>query len=874
MPRRLRRARVPDGDAPTRPDGRARRASTSRRRARPSRPTAAGRRRSASTTSSATSSAWPSRGSTATTSTGSRAGRPRPAAACSSGRRRDGTTADLTPAPFNVRTRVHEYGGGSYAVAGGTIVFSNFADGRLYRLDPGDDDAGRRSRPRAVALRRPALRSRRGAGSSPSARTTAARASRGTPSSTSPLDGERDAARPRRRARTSSPRRASRRTARPLAWLEWDHPDMPWDATPAARRAGRRRTARSARPTSPPAARTSRSPSPSGRPTACSTSSATGAAGGTCTGSSTARGSSRSPRWRPSSPTRPGSSTARRYGVPARRLDRGGRPVARAATGCSTSQPGGCVGEVETPFTEIDGLRVGAARGRRARRRRRPSRPCVVRARPGDAGARPASCAGRARSPSTRRSISIAGGDRRSRRPAGAIAHALYYPPRNPAFVGPGRRAAAARRAARTAARPRTPSTALDLGIQLLTSRGIAVVDVDYGGSTGYGRDVPPARSTAQWGVVDVDDCVAAARYLVDRGDVDPDRLAIEGGSAGGYTTLAALAFRDVFAAGISLFGVGDLETLARRHAQVRVALPRTGSSGRTRRRPSCYRERSPDPLPRPDLVPGAGPPGPRRQGRAARPGRGDRRGPRGQRHPARLPRVRGRGPRVPRRGAPSAATLEARALVPRRRSSGSRRPTRSSRSTLPGLDGVARPAPRAATGSRPAASAPAPRSEPTDGTRSGPIELVLSCWSSRSRWPTSRGGSASPYPILLVLVGGARPRARSPGRCPPSSSRRTSSSCCSCRRSCSAAALLHADPRLQGQRCGRSCLLAIGLVLFTTVAVGLVVQRARPGASAGAAGVRARGDRRAAGRGGRDGRLPAARRARAGSSRSSRARA
>ena len=94
-----------------------------------------------------------------------------------------------------------------------------------------------------------------------------------------------------------------------------------------------------------------------------------------------------------------------------------------------------------------------------------------------------------------------------------------------------------------------------------MTSRGIAVVDVDYGGSTGYGREFR-RRLEGQWGVVDVDDCVAAAQYLVERGDVDPDRLAIEGGSAGGYTTLAALAFRDVFAAGISLYGIGDLELL------------------------------------------------------------------------------------------------------------------------------------------------------------------------------------------------------------------------------------------------------------------------------------------------------------------------
>ncbi len=93
----------------------------------------------------------------------------------------------------------------------------------------------------------------------------------------------------------------------------------------------------------------------------------------------------------------------------------------------------------------------------------------------------------------------------------------------------------------------------------MFTSRGIAVVDVDYRGSTGYGRPYRDALQ-GQWGIADVDDCVAAARYLVTRGDVDPARLAIRGGSAGGYTALAALAFQpDVFAAGISLYGIADL---------------------------------------------------------------------------------------------------------------------------------------------------------------------------------------------------------------------------------------------------------------------------------------------------------------------------
>jgi dipeptidyl aminopeptidase/acylaminoacyl peptidase len=88
-------------------------------------------------------------------------------------------------------------------------------------------------------------------------------------------------------------------------------------------------------------------------------------------------------------------------------------------------------------------------------------------------------------------------------------------------------------------------------------------VDVNYGGSTGYGRSYR-RRLIGEWGIVDVDDSVAATRFLIDRGDADRDRLIIRGGSAGGYTTLCALTFREVFAAGCSLYGVSDLEALAR----------------------------------------------------------------------------------------------------------------------------------------------------------------------------------------------------------------------------------------------------------------------------------------------------------------------
>ena len=106
-------------------------------------------------------------------------------------------------------------------------------------------------------------------------------------------------------------------------------------------------------------------------------------------------------------------------------------------------------------------------------------------------------------------------------------------------------------------------SSALRLAVQYWTTRGFAVVDVNYGGSSGYGRPYRE-RLKGNWGIVDVEDCINAARYLEKRGDVDGKRLAIRGGSAGGYTTLCALVFHHVFAAGASYYGVADLAALAR----------------------------------------------------------------------------------------------------------------------------------------------------------------------------------------------------------------------------------------------------------------------------------------------------------------------
>ena len=106
-------------------------------------------------------------------------------------------------------------------------------------------------------------------------------------------------------------------------------------------------------------------------------------------------------------------------------------------------------------------------------------------------------------------------------------------------------------------------STGLNVAFQYWTSRGFGVVDVNYGGSTGYGRE-DMKRLEQSWGVVDVDDCENAALCLVQRGKADPRKLAITGGSAGGYTTLCVLTFKDTFSAGASHYGIGDLELLAK----------------------------------------------------------------------------------------------------------------------------------------------------------------------------------------------------------------------------------------------------------------------------------------------------------------------
>jgi len=467
----------------------------------------------------------------------------------------DGTIADLTPRPFNVRTRVHEYGGGSYTVSGGVIVFSNFADNRLYRLDPGDEQpvaitpegpwrfADLRIDPRR--LRVLAVREAHSGRGEARAAIVAIPLNGASPPEVL-VSGPDFFAAPR-----LSPDGGR------LAWLEWDHPDMPWDGS-------RLRTAGVT-------------------------------ADGTLEAPVLAAGgleeSIAQPEWSPDSVLHfvsdrtgwwnlyrlldgpaldPLGPMEAEFADPAwifGRSSYGFLPDGSlAATGRSGGRdhlfhvrPDDLVGEVASPYTEFEGLCVAA--GGMVAVVGSPAEPTVI-ARFDPATLAVAGILRRASSVALDPAVVSIPEALHFPMPNGRMAHALYYPPRNPGFVAPdGERPPLL---VQSHGGPTSnASTALDLGKQLLTSRGIAIVDVDYGGSTGYGR---PYRSVLNgaWGVVDVDDCVAAARVLADRGDVDPERLAISGGSAGGYTTLCALAFRDVFAAGISLFGVADLETMTR----------------------------------------------------------------------------------------------------------------------------------------------------------------------------------------------------------------------------------------------------------------------------------------------------------------------
>jgi dipeptidyl aminopeptidase/acylaminoacyl peptidase len=469
----------------------------------------------------------------------------------------DGVVHELTPMPLNVRTRVHEYGGGSYTAVGGIVVASSFPDGRLLRIDREGiaapvpltpDGPWRYADLRLDLARRRVLAVRE-------EHRDGARCSNTIVDL--PLDGEPSAG----RVLVSGPDFVAAPRLSPdgtrLAWLEWDDPDMPWDAT-------RLRVADVA------------------------------VDGGIANARTVAGGPGESivqPEWAPDgdlvfASDRSGWWNLYGGGGGAARLS-----LAPMAAECADPawvfgrsgfgfgpdgvmllaarsegrdrlhrrDPGGSVHVIETGWTELEGLRVaGELALVVASGPRDPAALVRLDARSGEpAGvlATSSRLAVDARYLPEPEAIAFPTS-------GGATARALFYRPSNPSFAAPD--GALPPLLVHSHGGPTSnASSALSFETAFWTSRGVAVVDVDYRGSTGYGRAYREALG-GSWGIVDVDDCVAAARYLADRGDVDGARMAITGGSAGGFTTLACLVFRPgVFAAGISEYGVADLEALA-----------------------------------------------------------------------------------------------------------------------------------------------------------------------------------------------------------------------------------------------------------------------------------------------------------------------
>jgi dipeptidyl aminopeptidase/acylaminoacyl peptidase len=456
----------------------------------------------------------------------------------------------VTPAPFNVRTRVHEYGGGAYAAAGDTIWFSHFADNLVYAQvgaaapTPLTADGTQRHADLeldATHRRLIAVREQHGGDGEP--RNTIVGLDLHGGGATTLVEGADFYA----SARVSP-------EGRRLAWLSWNHPRMPWEGTElwlaAIADDGTLDHARCV---------------------------AGGPSESLC-----------QPVWAPDGKLHVVSDRSGFWNL--YRLEVGGLvPVlpmaaefglpqwvfAQSSYGFSGPDEivatcrdhalsrllridlrSGLATALDTPFEDIVELRVGA--GFALVEAGSPTMPtCIARIDLADGRvtvlASSADDVPDAALLSVPRAISYPSAD-------GRTAHAFHYAPRNAGYQAP-----AGERPPLIVIGHGGPtgmaSNTLKLSTQYWTSRGFAVLDVNYGGSTGFGRAYRQLL-TGRWGIVDVEDCIAGARHLVDQGLADAGRLAIRGGSAGGYTTLAALAFHDVFSVGASYYGVGDLRAL------------------------------------------------------------------------------------------------------------------------------------------------------------------------------------------------------------------------------------------------------------------------------------------------------------------------
>ena len=456
----------------------------------------------------------------------------------------------VTPAPFNVRSRVHEYGGGAYAAAGDTIWFSNHGDNLVY-AQMGDaapvaltaDGAQRHADLELDARhgRLIAVREDHGVAGEPR-NTLVALALHGGASTTLAEGADFYAS-----ARVSP-------EGRRLAWLSWNHPDMPWQGTELwlAAFADDGALTHSRRVAGGPGESLCQPVwAPDGKLYVVS---------------------DRSGFWNlyrlEVDGLVPVLPMTAEFGLPQWVFAQssygftGPDEIVAACRENAISRllridvRAGTATTLSTPFEDIVELRAGP--GFVVVEAGAPTlATCIARIALHDGAvtvlARSADAVPDAGLLSVPRAINFPSA-------GGRTAHAFHYPPRNA-----GHRAPDGERPPLIVIGHGGPTAmatnALKLSTQFWTSRGFAVLDVNYGGSTGFGRAYRELLS-GQWGIVDVEDCIAGARHLVAQGLADGERLAIRGGSAGGYTTLAALAFHDVFKAGASYYGVGDLRAL------------------------------------------------------------------------------------------------------------------------------------------------------------------------------------------------------------------------------------------------------------------------------------------------------------------------
>ena len=467
----------------------------------------------------------------------------------------DGRTEDVTPRSFSARTRVHEYGGGDCTAHAGTVYFSNFSDQRLYRQLPGQEpqaltaENDRRyadmmvdaSRDRIVAVRenhtnveREPINELVGIG----------------------LENDEERVLASGNDFYSSPRVSP--DGRRLAWLTWNHPNMPWDGTElwSCELDDDGSPERIERVAGGPEESVFQPEwSPDG--TLHFVSDRTGwwnlyrLREGSLEPLCQKEAEFGVPQWAFGMSTYAFLSPTR---VVCAVIERGFFRLAVLDTEVEELEP------IETPYSTINCLKTGMGSGEIIFIAGSPTEPSSVVRLNAQTGGREV----------LRRSddLKIDPGYLSVPEPVefptegGLIAYGFFYPPQNRDYVAPeGEHPPLL---VHSHGGPTSMTTAtLDLSIQYMTSRGIAVLDVNYGGSTGYGREYR-RRLDGQWGVVDVDDCANGARHVAERGLADDARLMIAGGSAGGYTALCALAFRDAFAAGASHYGVSDVEALAR----------------------------------------------------------------------------------------------------------------------------------------------------------------------------------------------------------------------------------------------------------------------------------------------------------------------